>query len=104
MSKAADMKARRVAAKISRKQAADACGISQFRLDRLERGEVTDAEVVKAYDTGLAKLLAEATKASTTNGTKPKTAAKKTAAKTAAKPRKAAQPKAAQPKAEEAAT
>jgi hypothetical protein len=89
---ASGLKTRRVEAKISRKTAADACGISQFKLDRIERGVDVDDDVRKAYDTGRAKLLAEAAKnASTTNGTKPpvkKTAAKKTTART----RKAAQP------------
>jgi hypothetical protein len=60
MSNAA-LKHKRVEAGISRKVAADACGISQFRLDRIERGVVTDAEAVKTYSTGLEQLLKSTT-------------------------------------------
>jgi Helix-turn-helix domain len=109
----ATLKQRRVDAGISRKVAAEACGISQFRLDRIERGAVTDADVIKTYSAGLEQLLKSHTlaphkpaapKAGNGNGTKP--AAKTTTAKTSTtkkatnKPpakktttRKAAQPK-----------
>ena len=81
-----DLKARRVNASITRKQGAEAAGISQFKLDKIERDVDVGEDVRKAYDTGLAKLLAVAKKAPATNGSKP--ASKKSAA------RKAAQPKA----------
>jgi hypothetical protein len=89
-----DLKTRRVEAGITRKVAAEAAGISQFKLDKIERGVDVGEGTRQAYDTGLAKLLAQAAKASTTNGTKPK-ARTSTAKKTTA--RRAAQPK---PKAE----
>jgi hypothetical protein len=95
MSNAA-LKHKRVEAGISRKVAADACGISQFRLDRIERGVVTDADVIKSYGAGLEALLKShtlaphkpaAAKASNGNGSKPaaKATTKKAAPKTAAK-------------------
>jgi hypothetical protein len=75
------LKKRRVDAGISRKVAADACGISQFRLDRIERG-VADAEQVKSYASQFEHLLKGGTlakveppkpKASNGGGTKPAT-------------------------------
>jgi hypothetical protein len=90
--KTPDLKTRRVEASITRKAAAEAAGISQFKLDRIERGVDVGDDVRKAYDDGLAKLLAESAKTSTTNGTKPK-ARTSTAKKTTARTRKAAQPK-----------
>jgi hypothetical protein len=76
--KPSDLRTRRVEAKITRKAAADACGISQFKLDKLERGVDVGEDVRKAYDTGLAKLLANAAKTSTTNGKARTSTAKKT--------------------------
>jgi transcriptional regulator with XRE-family HTH domain len=79
-----ELKARRVDASITRGQLAEASGISQYKIDRIERGVDVGEDDRKAYDAGVAKLLAKAVKSST-NGT-----AKKTTART----RKAAQPKA----------
>jgi DNA-binding XRE family transcriptional regulator len=87
---ASDLKTRRVEAGITRKVAAEAAGISQFKLDKIERGVDVGDDERKAYDDGLAKLLAQATKTSTTNGKARTSTAKKTTART----RKAAQPKA----------
>jgi hypothetical protein len=91
-------KARRVEASITRKQAADACGISQFKLDKLERGVDVGDEIRKAYDAGMAKLIADA-KTSTNGKAETTTAKKAPAKKTAAAAKKAAHPQAAQPKA-----
>jgi hypothetical protein len=86
------LKERRTAPKIiSRKQAADACKISQFALDKIERDADVDGDLVKAYTEGLGKLLADAKKQPATNGM-PKPPAKKATAR-----------KATQPKTEEAA-
>ena len=74
-----DLKARRVEAKISRKVAADACKISQFALDKIERGDVDDGDIIKAYTDGLGKLIAQHKPA--TNGKAKAPAAKKPAAK-----------------------
>jgi DNA-binding XRE family transcriptional regulator len=87
-----DRKTHRIEAKITRKQLADAAGISQFRLDKLERNDAGVAdEDVKAYDEALKKLLARA-------GTKPaKKAApakKTTTARTPRTRRSTTQPKA----------
>jgi hypothetical protein len=77
----ANLKAKRVEANISRKVAAQGCGISQFRLDRIERG-VADAEQVKSYTTQFEQFLKSQTlakveppkpKASNGGGTKPAT-------------------------------
>jgi DNA-binding XRE family transcriptional regulator len=51
------LKARRVEAGITRKTAAEVAGISQFKLDRIERGVDVGEDVRKAYDAGMAKLL-----------------------------------------------
>jgi predicted transcriptional regulator len=106
------LKRKRTEAGVSRKAAADACGISQFRLDRIERG-VADAEQVKSYATQFEHLLKGGTlakveppkpKASNGGGTKPatktttkapatKAPAKKATTKPAAKKATPAQPK-----------
>jgi hypothetical protein len=107
----AALKHKRVEAGISRKVAAEACGISQFRLDRIERGAVTDADAVKSYSAGLEQLLKSHTlaphkpaapKAGNGNGSKP--AAKATAKKATTKPpaKKTTTRKAVQPKPEDA--
>jgi hypothetical protein len=101
---ASNLKARRVEAKITRKVAAEACGISQFRLDKIERNaDGIGDDDRQAYADGLAKLLKlaaehaktqpaakkQAVAKPSTNGT-----AKKTAPKPRARTRKATQPKA----------
>ncbi|HET6754868.1 MAG TPA: helix-turn-helix transcriptional regulator [Jiangellaceae bacterium] len=95
--KASDLKTRRVKAGITRKVAAEAAGISQFKLDKIERGVDVSDDVRKAYDAGMAKLLAESAK--TQPGAK-KQAAKSTMSKPGTRTHKAAQPK---PKTEESA-
>jgi DNA-binding XRE family transcriptional regulator len=98
------LKDRRVKAGITRKTAADACGISQFRLDKIERNAdgITD-EDRQAYADGLAKLLKLAAEHAKTQQAakkqaavaKPSTngAAKKTTPRPRTSTRKAAQPK-----------
>ena len=76
-----DLKANRVAAKITRGQLPRRLASASSNWIELERGVDVDEAVRKAYDDGLAKLLAEAAKASTTTSTKPKATAKKTTAR-----------------------
>jgi hypothetical protein len=76
------LKTRRTEAGISRKVAADACGISQFKLDRIERGVDVDGDIVKSYTEGLGKLIAQH-KPATNGQAKKQPAAKKAAAKKA---------------------
>jgi transcriptional regulator with XRE-family HTH domain len=76
-----DLKTRRNQAGITRGQLAEASGISQYKIDRIERGVDVGEDVRKAYDAGLAKLLKA----------KPATAAKKTTPKPRARTRKTAQ-------------
>jgi transcriptional regulator with XRE-family HTH domain len=87
-------KARRVEAGITRKQLADAAGISQFKLDRIERGVDVDEESRKAYDAALAKLVAAGAKASTKPAKKPAPAKKATTTVRRSRTRKTTQPKA----------
>jgi topoisomerase IA-like protein len=96
-----DLKATRTAAKITRGQLAGAAGISQFKLDRIDRGVDVGEDVPKAYDDGMARLLAEsaktqptAKKQATAKPAAKKQAAKSTTSKPGTRARKAAQPKA----------
>jgi hypothetical protein len=113
----AALKKKRTDAGNSRKVAAEACGISQFRLDRIERGAVTDADVIKSYTAGLDRLLLQhlaahkpaAPKATNGGGSKPgtkptarKAPAKKVITKPATKPAAAKKTTPAQPKPEDA--
>jgi DNA-binding XRE family transcriptional regulator len=78
------LKARRVEAGVTRKQLADASGISQYLIDKIERGDEVGDDSRKSYATGMTKLAADQGKSST-KPTKKATAAKKTT--TARKPR-----------------
>jgi len=81
----------RIAAKITRKQAAEAAGLSMFKVDRVERNAdgISDDDR-KRYDDAMGKLLAEAAK---TQPAAKKQVAKKATSKPGTRARKTTQPK-----------
>jgi transcriptional regulator with XRE-family HTH domain len=99
-----DLKARRVDAGITRAQVAKASGISQYKIDRLERGDAVDAEDQKKYADAMTQLIKTAPVRVKAEAKPAKVVATKKAAapvkKAATKPRNRTARKSAQAKAE----